>query len=701
MMVNEKNIPERLKQEKRWVLWKPEVRSEKPTKVPVAPNGCYINATDSTNWLTFDDAVRYARERGWGVGFALGDGYVGIDIDRCYVDDERGHKVLTPLADHVARSLQSYTERSPSGEGIHIIVWAGRDIAINRVGPVEVYTRGRFFTITGDAATGSGVNDATQGLAWLEHQLTQWRMILQHVRRKRREFIDAADPYSRYSSPSEADMALAGEVVRKLADLGAPHQTIEAEAMMAMWLFPKMCRGKWLRTDYLRDTIKKAIEGLEEQKKEHNTEKKKKLIGADILELLRSDDFPVDVRTNILGRIGECYLDGSWMQDAWERASVEIENQLRKRGFQSTYQAIEKAIGARVEENVYNPMKEWLEGLSWDGTPRMERWLIDFFGVEDTLLAREAAKRFLIGAVARALEPGCQMDWMLVLYGPQGIGKSSGIRTLFGKEWTTSWSFDSGASKRDNLLALYTGWCAEVAELAGMDKRDSKEMRDLISALEDPLRRPYGRGSSKYPRHTVLIGTTNDSEILRDETGNRRFIIMACGAPQVDLSKMQAAREQLWAEALHAYRREWKWWWDLDDLTDLRRQIAEMHRRFERPLHKEEAIRSFCMNPAAYALYAAGTRIEETAKRCVPGFVNTGVIADIERMSRYEVARVLRKMGYEQTRINNERFWYDPAVYLHLKDSYSSWDQLLEDRAKSVNKLQLTPPDELQSEELK
>jgi hypothetical protein len=196
-----------------------------------------------------------------------------------------------------------------------------------------------------------------------------------------------------------------------------------------------------------------------------------------------------------------------------------------------------------------HPVREYLDNLpDWDGLPRLDSWLSDYAGAEDTPLTNQIGRKVLLAAVRRVRQPGVKFDTMLVLEGKQGAGKSSLVRVIAG-EW-----FEDGlllGSDPKIVIEQTSGkWIAEVSELGGMSKRDIENVKAMLSRTHDTARLAYGRASSTVPRQFIMMGTTNSPEFLKDETGNRRFLPVEVRA--VNLDTLLRDRDQLWAEAAQA-----------------------------------------------------------------------------------------------------------------------------------------------------
>ncbi|MGI0034334.1 MAG: VapE domain-containing protein [Nitrososphaera sp.] len=201
--------------------------------------------------------------------------------------------------------------------------------------------------------------------------------------------------------------------------------------------------------------------------------------------------------------------------------------------------------------NLYSPVKEYLNRLAWDGTCRLDRWLIECGNCEDSLYTSTLGRKWLISAVARAFEPACQMDYMLVIHGEQGVGKTSLFRTLFEPFYSEDPPRDISQQRAAESLSGI--WCMEVSEMLSIRRADIENIKAFISRRVDRYRPAYGYSVVNYPRQAVFCGTTNRDDFLRDDTGNRRFWIVR-NHGKVDLAKAKDWKDQLFAEAVAAYK---------------------------------------------------------------------------------------------------------------------------------------------------
>ncbi len=208
-----------------------------------------------------------------------------------------------------------------------------------------------------------------------------------------------------------------------------------------------------------------------------------------------------------------------------------------------------------AKTNAIHPIRDYLEELSWDGSPRLDTLLVDYLGADDTPYTRAVTRKTFMAAVARIFEPGCKFDYVLVLAGPQGRGKSTLVAKM-AKGWYT----DSlaGIGTKEAYEGLQGYWLVELGELAAMRKLEIETIKNFISKQVDSYRAAYGRRVEDHPRQCVFIGTTNSTAFLRDDTGNRRFWPVRLGelapAKTVWGDLTQPVIDQLWAEAVALYR---------------------------------------------------------------------------------------------------------------------------------------------------
>ena len=212
------------------------------------------------------------------------------------------------------------------------------------------------------------------------------------------------------------------------------------------------------------------------------------------------------------------------------------------------------ALSLAARDQKINKVKDYLDSITWDGEKRLDTLLSVYLGAEDTAYSRAVIRKSLAAAVARIYEPGKKYDYMPILAGPQGIGKSTFFRIL-GRNWySDSLSTFEGKEAAEMIQGT---WINELGELNGLSKSETNAVKQFLSKTEDIYREPYGRRTVNFPRKCVFFGTTNDSEFLRDKTGNRRFWPVDVGlyTPKKSVfDDLPKEVDQIWAEATAVYR---------------------------------------------------------------------------------------------------------------------------------------------------
>lgn len=211
---------------------------------------------------------------------------------------------------------------------------------------------------------------------------------------------------------------------------------------------------------------------------------------------------------------------------------------------------ITDALTVVVHGNNYHPVRDYLDAVSWDGTERLDTLFIDLFGAPDTPYTRAVTRKAFAAAVARIYTPGCKYDYVLVLVGEQGVGKSTTLAKM-GGDWFSD-SVPTLAGK-EAIESIQGSWLIELGELAGLRKADIDAVKHFISKREDRYRVAYGKRIEHFPRRCIFFGTTNEEDFLRDVTGNRRFWVVNCkgGRSRLDFKTYltPVIVSQLWAEA--------------------------------------------------------------------------------------------------------------------------------------------------------
>ena len=295
-------------------------------------------------------------------------------------------------------------------------------------------------------------------------------------------------------------------------------------------------------------------------------------------------------------------------------------------------------------ERQFNPVVDYLAALQWDGKPRIGRWTVDYLGAKDTPLNREFGRLMLIAACRRARAPGTKFDQIVVLEGKEGTGKSSAVKILASEE-NFSDQHILGASDKEQQEAFTGVWLHEIAELAGMKRTDVERIKQFASRTEDRARPAYGRLRVDMKRRGIFIATTNEDIYLKSETGNRRFWPIETG--HIDLTKLKADRDQLWAEAAWQEGRGVS----IELPVALRGEAAE-----QQELRRET-------NSWVSLVVAAIETQTDKKDTSIIDILTSGPFrlsaSEIRQVEQNRVARILKRLGFDryQKRIGDERMW--------------------------------------------
>jgi len=580
---------EKFGSEKRWVNFRFELTDDgKKTKVPYSPLSKNKKAasTRESDWGTYEQTNKELI----GIMFGPSKTLLGIDIDHCLEGKEIVHKEKDIII-KLLKEANTYTEVSPSGTGLHLFLSITEpfDIEAKRRDPhpYEFYNHSRFFTVTQNVyGEEKEVRTVTPeqaisilkitGYPWKEEEVVvikkQIPLVLddQTILEKMFESKSGIKLQEIYNYSGENTSAKDMAFVTSLAFWTGRNAT----QMERIWLSSPLGQRKKTRDrkDYRDMTIKKAIDGCKEI---FNTPKMKmekivKELDLDLLFIINKEkdkifiqntenmcrilrkhpDFQGRLHYDVFKNTLEILHNNIWrgMED---NDSVNYQTKIQilfpcfaKVGKDMIYDAMIKV----AKENTVDSASDYIRSLRWDGTDRLSSWLTKTYGTPNDKYHQAVGSNWIKGLVKRITEPGCKFDYVLVLEGEQGTKKSTSLYIL-GGNWhvETAMSTDS----KDFFMQFAGKAIIEFSEGETLSRTEVKRMKAIITMQTDKYRPPYERSSQEFPRRCVFAMTTNQTEYLKDETGNRRWLPVTVKLPEADVGWLAANREQLFAEAYY------------------------------------------------------------------------------------------------------------------------------------------------------
>lgn len=290
--------------------------------------------------------------------------------------------------------------------------------------------------------------------------------------------------------------------------------------------------------------------------------------------------------------------------------------------------------------NEYNPLETYLTKchVAHQSTAILDTIATDYFGTTDPIYDIMVRKT-LVSAVARAMRPGCKVDTTLILQGGQGVGKSSFFKILAGDFFDDG--LGSNVTDQNEKMRLSAHWILEWGELERIfSQRDSSSIKAFLTSTHDSYRRPWGKNIETYPRHCVIVGSTNRDDFLNDSTGSRRFWVVPI-AGKIDLKKLKENREAIWGAAVQCYLNKEAWF--LDAQQEILRQ--ELNDSYQREDPWNDAIANYCFGRDKVAIseiLSRGINLE---------------LSKQDRQSQMRVGDILRAMGWMKKKSDGKSIW--------------------------------------------
>lgn len=647
--------------EPRWVLWRRAVRKGKPTKPPYQARypRQHAKSDDPSTWADFATTLAaYRAGGGDGIGLCL----LNCDVAAFDLDDCRNTAtgVIEPAARKLIERAHSYVEITCSGTGLRILVTGtGPKVHRKQAVPgsngmtIETYRQcERFIAVTGDALP-EATDELAEGDALIDDVVAKLDAVKRKAKQTKSSHKQKLDPDNIIRNGEQGHFN--GDRSRAL--WWAINEMLRRGDKPAAIAAALLDRGNRISDhvydqsdpqDYARRQVEKAIN---EQQRHGGFMSGKSVwasnlynalhamkIDAELLNIAALDQM---LQIEILMTLPDSneHFEPRPITDAdiglIQRRLQELG--LRRISRETVYQAIE--IVAR--EGAFHPVRDYLNGLKWDGKARLQKWLHYYLGAEDTDYSGRIGEMFLISMAARVLAPGCKVDHMLVLEGPQGILKSTACGILAGP-WFSDNLPDITAGK-DASQHLRGKWLVEVAELHALNRAEASLLKSFVSRQVERFRPSYGRLEVIEPRQCVFVGTTNRDTYLRDETGGRRF--WPVKTADIDVDSLRLDRDQLFAEAVTLYRQGTPWWPD---------------KNFEREHAAHEQAARFEADPwedpiGQFIIGVKRTTILQIAKSALD-------FAKIDRLGTADarrIAAVLVALGWRRAKRgpNGERLW--------------------------------------------
>lgn len=573
------------KNKKVWVVWRKEKTVKGDfTKIPYQTNGRRASSISDLTWTTYEEA---RAAKGFdGIGITFDGSMLGVDLDHVLKDG----KIIDPVSKIFVQKANSYTEVSPSGTGLHVIFNLSEPFtpSSNKHKPseeftYECYSEKRYFTVTekpyGKEKPLRSIDSveaekllAILGYPWKKEQEKKEmpnegntlkaddikRIMFKAKNGKQMQALWGGDISKYNGDTSSADMALCSML--------AFYSGCNAELMETMWLSSPLGNREKTRkrADYRKRTIDTAIKNTKQIFKpdptfdnvEEYVTKRDAQGNLHIVLITENIRVFIDTYKEFRGRFRfdefkektEYLEKDKWIPIA-DNHVLEVQSRISRihPAFSNVgKEMVRDAIELNARRYSFDSVKEYFTSLVWDNKPRIDTWLVNAYGVEDNEYHKAVGANWLMGLVKRAMVPGSKFDHVLVIEGDQGLKKSMSFAIL-GGEWHTTTVL--GADNKDFFLGFFGKLIVEFSEGETLSRSEVKKMKAVITMDRDDFRIPYKHYVESFPRRCVFGMTTNESEYLKDDTGNRRWLPVT--ALKTDIEWLQENREQLFAEAYH------------------------------------------------------------------------------------------------------------------------------------------------------
>jgi len=710
-------LVQKFENDSRWVNYRKVKKGDRMTKIPYSVDGTLASSTDSATWSTYATAKKSSPQIG--IVFTPARNLLGIDLDHVLVDGKIEHEQKEVIA-QLLLEANTYSEVSPSGDGLHLFLEIEGELKLiaNKKEPFECYTEGRYFTVTENVY----VKDMEVAKVTPEEAL-RLLSIIGYPWGKSEEKKSA----EKVSTPSVSLSMDDSEILRRMfaskngadveklyngdtseykgdgstADMGllahlAFWTAKNADQMERIWMSsPLGNREKTQqRKDYRDRSIRNAIAKCTNVYESQIQKMEKKAPDLDLLFVIGSNGAPKFLQNteNMCRILRKCeQFSGKFRFDSFKgmyeikegvkwrtledndavnvqaQISIDFKEWFGKVGKEMIYDAIIKVS----KENAYDSAADFIKNIKWDGKARLDTWLSQVFGVMDNKYHKAVGSNWIKGLVKRLIDPGCKFDYVLVLEGKQGARKSTSLAILGG-----NWHVETAMSteSKDFFMQFQGKAIIEFSEGETLSRTEVKRMKAIITMQSDKYRPPYERTSQDFPRRCVFAMTTNQTEYLKDETGNRRWLPVTVMFEQAKTEWIEANREQMFAEAYHR-------------LTVLKETVHEFpeeetvaeqnKRRIADP--NEGKVTEWYYTVLSEKDRIDGISIEQVYKNCLHGGFASKPMGKFEEMSISSILRDSIKLERRQIMRNGCRMtrWFNTAQQQFIMTEEEKTEEIL------------------------
>jgi len=299
-----------------------------------------------------------------------------------------------------------------------------------------------------------------------------------------------------------------------------------------------------------------------------------------------------------------------------------------------------EAVQVAASKFSYHPVRAYLDGLVWDQTPRLDTWLTTYAGAHNCLYTRAVASKILCAACARVYRPGCKFDFVPILEGPQGVGKST-LLSVLGGAWFSDAKLDIMTNMKDTCDAMRGRWFIEIAEMEAIHRNEASSLKAFVSKQSDRYRPAYARLTVDFPRQSVFVGTINpdsDYTYLIDKTGNRRFWPIRTG--MLDIEALRRDRDQLFAEARDRFQSGETLYMDTPELRSYAASETKMRTIGE---VWTPTIERWLLDEFGGAAYQTVTVVEVFTQAL------SGIVRAMSNLDRIKISNALMDLGWKKS----------------------------------------------------